>query len=66
MAGEQSELSYRELGAQLGMSEAALKVAIHRLRRRYGKLIHQHIAQTVASPAEVDDELRHLLASVSG
>ena len=66
LAGEQSELSYRELGAQLGMSEAALKVAIHRLRRRYGKLIHEHIAQTVASPAEVDDELKHLLASVSG
>src|SRR5436190_12187928 len=66
LAGEQSELSYREVGAQLGMSDAALKVAIHRLRRRYGKLIHQHIAQTVASPAEVDDELKHLLASVSG
>jgi RNA polymerase sigma-70 factor (ECF subfamily) len=65
LTGEESELSYRELGIELGMSEAALKVAIHRLRRRYGKLLHEHIAQTVASAAEVEDELRHLLASVS-
>jgi RNA polymerase sigma factor (sigma-70 family) len=65
LAGEESELSHRELSAAVGMSEAALKVAIHRLRRRYGKLIRQHIGQTVGSPAEVEDELKHLLAAVS-
>src|SRR4051794_26947738 len=65
LAGEAPEHSYRELGAELGMSEAALKVAIHRLRRRYGLLIRQHIAQTVASPEEIADELQHLLAAVS-
>jgi RNA polymerase sigma factor (sigma-70 family) len=65
LAGEESELSYREMSRELGMSEAALKVAIHRLRRRYGKLIYEHVAQTVASPADVDDEMRHLLSAVS-
>jgi RNA polymerase sigma-70 factor (ECF subfamily) len=47
------------------MTESALKVAIHRLRRRYGALIRQHIEQTVASPTDIADELRHLLAAVS-
>jgi len=65
LVGEDSESSYRQLGAELGMSEAALKMAIHRLRRRYGTLIREHIAQTVSSPEEIADELKHLLAAVS-
>lgn len=65
LSGEDAELSYREMGAELGMNEAALKMSIHRLRRRYGELIRQHIAQTVESSDEIADELRHLLAAVS-
>jgi len=49
----------------LGMSRGAVKVALHRLRRRFGQLLRQEIAHTVASPAEVDEEIRHLFAAVA-
>jgi RNA polymerase sigma-70 factor (ECF subfamily) len=47
------------------MSEGAVKVAVHRLRERYRDLIRAKIAETVATPEEVEDELRHLLAALS-
>jgi RNA polymerase sigma-70 factor (ECF subfamily) len=46
------------------MSETAVKAAVHRLRQRYGRLLREEIAETVSSPAEVDEELRHLLGVV--
>lgn len=49
------------LAAQLAMSEGALKVAIHRLRQRYREVLRAQIAETVDSPAEVDEEMRHLV-----
>lgn len=58
--------AYAEVAAALGMSEGAVKVAVHRLRERYRELIRAEIAETVATPAEVEDELRHLLAALSG
>jgi RNA polymerase sigma-70 factor (ECF subfamily) len=58
------EASYREVAAVLGMTEAAVKAAVHRLRQGYGRLLREEIADTVADPAEVDDELRHLLRVV--
>ena len=57
---------YAELAGRLGMSESAVKVAVHRLRRRYRDLLEQEIAQTVASPTEVEEERRHLLAVLGG
>lgn len=51
---------YRELGAALGMSEGAVKAAVHRLRRDYRERLRAAVARTVADPAEVDDELRAL------
>lgn len=59
-------LPYAEVAARLGTSEAAVKVAVHRLRRRYRELLRAEIAQTVASPAEVEDEIRYLFAVLSG
>ena len=53
------------VGQRLGMTEAAVRVALHRLRKRYGELLRTEIAQTVASPAEVDEELKYLLGVVS-
>ena len=47
----------------LQMSEGALRVALHRLRRRFGELLRQEIAQTVSSPTEVEEELRALFAA---
>jgi len=51
---------HRDLAAALGMSEAATKVALHRLRRRYGECIRREIARTLGSSAEVEEEVRHL------
>jgi RNA polymerase sigma-70 factor (ECF subfamily) len=64
LSGESAGLSYAELARSLNMTEAALKVAVHRLRQRYGECIRAEIAQTVASPADVDEELRYLLAAL--
>ena len=59
------EHNYAELAADLGMNEGALRVAVHRLRQRYGTLLREEIAQTVSSPAEVDEEIRCLFAVLS-
>ncbi len=61
---EDAETRYSDIGAQLGSSEAAVKVAVHRLRRRFGEKLRDEVAATVADPAEVDDELKHLLRSL--
>jgi DNA-directed RNA polymerase specialized sigma24 family protein len=52
--------SYREVASESGSSEEAIKKAVQRMRRRYYELFREEIAQVVASPAEVEDELRHL------
>jgi len=62
LSGEKGEASYADLAAGLKMSEGAIKVAVHRLRQRYGELVRAEIAQTVASPKEVDEELQYLFA----
>jgi RNA polymerase sigma factor (sigma-70 family) len=66
LLGDQPQPSYAESASTLGMSEGAIKVAVHRLRRRFRDLIREEITQTVSSPEEVEDELRHLWASVIG
>src|ERR1700676_2864804 len=58
----QSDAPYATLARELGTSEGALKVAIHRLRKRYRELFRKEIADTVADPAEVESELRFLAA----
>ncbi len=58
--------AYATLARELSMTEGAFKVAVHRLRRRYRDLLRGEIAQTVETPAEIEAELRHLIAAVSG
>ena len=60
--GEKNALSYAAMAEQLGMTEGAVKVAIHRLRQRYGELLRSEVAQTVSTPAEVNEELRYLVS----
>lgn len=60
LIGRRATQLYAALAAQLGMTEAAVKMALCRLRERYRACLKEEIAQTVASPAEVDEELRHL------
>ncbi len=57
--------SHAEWAGELGMSEGAVKVALHRLRRRFGEILRSEIAHTVSSPEEIDDEIRHLFAAIS-
>jgi len=54
-----------QLGTRLGMKEDAVKQAVHRMRRRYRELFREEIAQTVAGPGEVEEELKHLFAVLS-
>ena len=64
LTGDQPQLSYAQTASELGMSEGAVKVAVHRLRKRFRDLVREEIAQTVSSPEEIEDELRHLWSSV--
>lgn len=64
LAGE--KCAYAEVARKLGCREGAVKVAVHRLRERYRALIRAAIAETVATPEEIEAELRHLFAALSG
>jgi RNA polymerase sigma factor (sigma-70 family) len=59
---DQTTLSYTELAEQLGLKAGAVKVAVYRLRTRYRELLRAEIAETVATPGEVDEELQHLIS----
>ncbi len=60
LAQVRAAVPYAEAGARLGLSEGALRVAVHRLRQRYRKLLRAEIADTVSGPEEVEQELRYL------
>jgi len=59
LAGSREE-TYAATAARLGMTEGAVKVAVHRLRRRYRALLQEEIAHTVAGPEEIEEEIRYL------
>ena len=56
--------SHAEAAADLGMTAGAVKVAVHRLRRRYREALRHRVADTVASPDDIEDEIRHLLSGL--
>ena len=62
LVGDRANQPYADLAVKLGISEGAVKSAVHRLRQRYRHLLRDEIAQTVAEPGEVDEELHHLFA----
>jgi RNA polymerase sigma-70 factor (ECF subfamily) len=62
LTAQQHSAGYAQVAAELGMTEGAVKTAVHRLRRRYRELLRAEIAQTVAGPEEIDDEIRYLLS----
>jgi RNA polymerase sigma factor (sigma-70 family) len=66
LVGERTAQPYAELAQALGVSEGTVKAAVHRLRQRYRALLRHQIAQTLAEPGEVDDELRYLFAVLAG
>jgi RNA polymerase sigma-70 factor (ECF subfamily) len=63
--GGRGQVNYAEIAGRLSSTEGAVKVAVHRLRVHFKECLREEIAQTVLDPAEIDDEMRHLLAAVS-
>jgi RNA polymerase sigma-70 factor (ECF subfamily) len=64
LTGSEPQLRYHDVAERLGTTEGAVKKMVHRLRRRYGHLLREEIGATVAEPADVDSELRHLLSAI--
>lgn len=64
LSGDSAEVSYAEMARSLNMSEGAFKVAVHRLRQRYGEVVRAEIAQTVADSNDVEQELQELLVAL--
>lgn len=65
LTDERDEVSYAKLSAELGMAEAAVKKQLHNMRQRYRSLLRDEVSQTVEDPADVDDEIRYLCASLA-
>lgn len=63
LIGDQAGTTYSQVATQLDMTEAAAKKAASRMRQRYRELLREEIAQTVADPAEIDDEIRNLFST---
>jgi RNA polymerase sigma-70 factor (ECF subfamily) len=63
--GKDASVSYAQIGERLGMSDAAVRGAMHRLRTRYRQRLRAEVAHTVANAQELDDELRYLITVVS-
>jgi RNA polymerase sigma factor (sigma-70 family) len=64
LVGEDTEVGYRALAAELNTTEGALKVAVHRLRQRFRDVLREEISHTVADPQQVGAELRELMAAI--
>ena len=65
LTDERDELSYANLSGELGMAETAVKKQLHNMRQRYRSLLRDEVSQTVEDPADVDDEIRYLCASLA-
>ena len=64
LADEPDRPSQSDLAAELNMTENALKQAFHRFRQRYRQVLREEVAQTVATPGDIEDEMRHLVAAL--
>jgi len=64
LTGRTPEFGYKDVAAELEMTEGAVKVAVHRLRRRYGTLLRAEVARAVSDPEEVEAEIRYLFSAL--
>jgi RNA polymerase sigma-70 factor (ECF subfamily) len=62
--GDPLARDYGELASELGASSVALRVAVHRMRRRYRELLRAELAETVSTPEEIDEEICFLLGAL--
>ena len=65
LADERDEVSYAQLSAELGIAETTVKKQLHNMRQRYRCLLRAEVSQTVENPADIDDEIRYLCASLT-
>jgi RNA polymerase sigma-70 factor (ECF subfamily) len=65
LTGADGLIAYAELASQLDITENALKMTVYRLRKRYGELVRAEIALVVSSPAEIEQEIRCLIAAAA-
>jgi DNA-directed RNA polymerase specialized sigma24 family protein len=66
LLGDKSGETYAESALILGTTEGAIKMTVHRMRQRYRELFREEIAQTVAAPEEVEEEMRYLFGVICG
>ncbi len=62
LTGRPTDKTYAQIAETLGSTDGAVRMAIHRMRRRWGEILRDEISQTVADPRQVEDEMRHLFA----
>ena len=62
LTGESEETPYAQVAESLGLNEGAVRTAVHRMRRRFGALLREQVAQTLADEQDVDGEIRYLLS----
>ena len=65
LTDERDEVSYADLSADLGVPETVVKKQLHNMRQRYRSLLRDEVLQTVEDPADVDDEIRYLCATLA-
>ena len=65
LVGDDERIPYRQLAADLGVSESAIKVRVHRLRHRFREVLREEISHTVSDPDDVQEEIRHLKSSLA-
>lgn len=64
LLGEKNAAAYAVIAAELGMTEGGVKVAVHRLRKRYRELLRQEIERTVQEPEQIEEEIRDLFRAL--
>ena len=65
LTAEKDVIPYRHMAKKLKMAEGSVRVAVHRLRRRYRRLLRDEIAQTVAAEDQIDEEMGHLFTALA-
>lgn len=65
LTADRGDIPYAKVAMQLDLNEAAVRMKVHRLRKRFREVFREEIAQTVSRPSEVNEEIRHLLAALA-
>jgi RNA polymerase sigma factor (sigma-70 family) len=65
LIGDKLEMPYAEVGALFGLSEGAIKVAVHRMRKRFRDLLREEVSETLQDSRQAEDEVRYLILALS-